>query len=441
MGTIFDIFVRDKASLGEELSGRDHVSSRSEIDRPDESSIRGLAEIQQNIDYSMATVIQGFSGFQEFTGRMVSLRDELAQIFEDHRKLALSNAVLVQERDHFQEKYHDAAASADRFSKNASELEVRLNDVSRDLQKHQTNLSDLEQRHHLLNLAKKEADELCTETSRQLQSAQDVVEGLRMEVGLLKQRAEADSREISEMAAKLKETLEETILLSNRCENYEFAVRSHEDEAVELKDRIEALSAENKSLSQLALEREDEAAKSRTEFSKLFEKYQTETKERDREIATLKGDKAQMSASLKMLEQVNGDLKLDNEKLTAQIRQLNENGDKSEVTISRLETKNARLSTNLEAALDAKKQIDQSRLAMSTRLDALGQLLRERESENKKLETEVARLAEELEDKTKAHQDVQESLNFKIFELEKEVSTQNNEREFMEAQLAAVKRA
>lgn len=441
MGTIFDLFIRDKAPLENEAAYREAGLTRSDIDRSDESSIRGLAEVQQNIDYSMASVIQGFSGLQEFAGRMVSLRGELAQIFEEHRKLALSNAVLVQERDHFHEKYLEASTSADRFSKTATDLEVRLNDVSRDLQKYQASLGELEQRHHLLNIAKKEADDLSTETARQLQSAQDAAESLRLEVGLLKQRAEADSKEIAEMAAKLKDALEETILLANRCENNEFTLRSQEDEIAELKDRVEALTSENKAISQVALEREDEAAKSRTEFSKLFEKYQTETKERDRELAALKNEKAQMSANVKMLEQVNGDLKLDNEKLSAQVRQLHEAGDKSEVAISRLETKNARLSTNLEAALEAKKQIDQSRLAMSTRLDALGQLLRERESENKKLEAEVARLAEDLDEKGKAHQDVLDSLNFKIFELEKEVSNQSNEKEFIEAQLAAVKRA
>ena len=176
-------------------------------------------------------------------------------------------------------------------------------------------------------------------------------------------------------------------------------------------------------------------------MSKLFEKYQTDVKLKEADLNLLRFEIDGLRSSLRMLEQINSDLKVENEKMTSQARHLQDANKQFEVTVNRLEGKLSRITGNLDAATAAKAQIDQSRAAMSARLDAISQTLRGREVDVRRLENDVARQATQIEEQSAQYHDTVEALNARIFELEKELTSQKNEATFYATQVESNKRA
>lgn len=440
MARILSLFSRGSAS--QDTQTAEGLASRlqSSADGTVIAGFESLAEAQQTIDYSLASVFQGLSGVQELVAQVATLKSDLAATFEEHRKLALLNSALEQDRGHLGEKLRDKSAQYDALLADHSALRADFEEARSGLEKAQADLEGLEHRHHLLGIAKKEIDAVLTRTSAQLISAQDEVEGLQMEVAALREQAETDATRISALTASFNETFEKSTLLSNRCEAYEAASQLRAEEIANLREQVELLSHEKNAAHQQCQQKEQEIANVRAELSRLFEKAQSDNKIKEAELNNLRIEYDGSRSSVKMLEQVNADLKVENEKLMAQARQLQESNKSLEVSVGRLEAKVGRLGTNLEATAAAKAQIDESRVAMTKRVEAATQALRAAESDIKRLEGDVVRLTAQNEEHGARARETADALNARIFELEKELNAQKQETAFYAAQVESNKR-
>lgn len=137
---------------------------------------------------------------------------------------------------------------------------------------------------------------------------------------------------------------------------------------------------------------------------------------------------------------MNDETVAENMRLVLEVKRLNDLSEQSCVKIERLEASCERLNAKLEATVEAKAQTEQSRLTMSARLEAVTQLLAERENEAKRVSDEVTRLNSQIERDTAMSKDVVESLEAKVFELEKELAAQRNETAFFASQAQASQR-
>jgi chromosome segregation ATPase len=439
MARILSLFSRGSVSqdmlAGEGTAPRLPASENTTI-----AGFESLAETQQTIDYALASVYQGLSGVQDLVAQVAKLKTDLAATFEEHRKLALINSSLEQDRGHLGDKLREKNAQYETLSSDHAALRSQLEETRSGLEKAQAELEGLEHRHHLLGVSKKEVDAVLARTSAQLIAAQDEIEGLHMEVASLKDQAETDAARISELTASFNETFEKSSLLANRCEAYEASSQLRAEEIAHLREQVELLSHEKNAANQQCQQKEQEVANVRSELSRLFEKAQSDNKIKEAELNNLRIEFDGSRSSVKMLEQVNADLKTENEKLMAQARQLQELNKNLEVSVSRLEAKVGRLGNNLEATTAAKAQIDESRVVMSKRVEAATQALRASESDIKRLEGEVVRLTALNEEQGARARDTADSLNARIFELEKELNAQKQEAAFYAAQLETIKR-
>ena len=440
MGRILSLFSRGSAPQEPLTSEETAYRQPASTDGVNIAGFESLAETQQTIDYSLASVFQGLSGVQELVSQVATLKSDLAVTFEEHRKLALVNSSLEQDRSHISQKFREKCTQYDTLLSDHGALRSQLDEVRSGLERAQADLEGLEHRHHLLGIAKKEVDAVLARTSAQLISAQDEIEGFRLEVASLKEQAELDATRISELTASFNETFEKSALLANRCEAYEASSQLRAEEIANLREQVEVLSHEKNAAHQQCQQKEQEIANVRSELSRLFEKAQSDNKVKEAELNNLRIEYDGSRSSVKMLEQVNAELKIENERLMAQARQLQESNKQLEVSVGRLEAKVGRLGNNLEATVAAKAQIDESRVAMSKRVEAATQALRASESDIKRLEGEVLRLTSLQEDQAERARDTADTLNARIFELEKELTAQKQETAFYAAQVETIKR-
>ena len=406
----------------------------------DSAAFEFLAKSQQSVDHYMWSVGQGLATVQQLSDQMRSLKGEMASTFDEHRRLAAANVALRQGLDHAQGKLSEKTAENDDLHREIVANRSKLKETSEALEKARAELEAIEHRHHLLGISKKEVDELLSRTSSQLAIAQDEAEGLRLECGALKLRVEADSNRIAELSASYNEAHEKSVLLTKRCETNEASLQLKGEEITELKQSAESLTHENSRVLQFANQKGLEADQTRSEMSKLFEKYQSDTKSKEADLNLVRFEADSLRSSVRMLEQINSDLKIENEKVMTDVRHLQEATKQFEVTVARLEGKLARTGGNLDATLTAKSQIEQSREAMAARLDATTQALRGREVDVKRLENEVAAQASQIEEQSALYHDTLEALNARVFELEKELASQLNEVRFYATQAETNKR-
>ena len=424
----------DKASNGSSYPSDTH-------DVSDLATFKVLADSQQSIDHHVSTVSDGLLGVQQLVTQMASLKVGMETAFDEHHKLARLHARLKQDFSHVELKYAEKCQDYEKVEDELGTVRGSLKETNEFLENTKAELEALEQRHHLLSIAKKEADETLSRTSSQLFFSQDEAEGLRIEVNSLKVQIESDALRIAELSANYSEAFEKSVLLANRCESYEASLQSRNEEISNLKQQVDLLTHEKNTSLQYSNQKGLEADQTRTEMSKLFEKYQTDVKLKEADLNLLRFEIDGLRSSLRMLEQINSDLKVENEKMTSQARHLQDANKQFEVTVNRLEGKLSRITGNLDAATAAKAQIDQSRAAMSARLDAVTQTLRGREVDVRRLENDVARQAAQIEEQSAQYHDTVEALNARIFELEKELTSQKNEATFYATQVESNKRA
>ncbi len=448
MGMLHNLFARSAGiSASVEPIGREWHHPKGGEEAPgghgteDSAAFEFLAKSQQSVDHYMWSVSQGLATVQQLSDQMRSLKGEMASTFDEHRRLAAANVALRQGLDHAQGKLSEKTAENEDLHREIVASRSKLKETAEALEKARAELEAIEHRHHLLGISKKEVDELLSRTSSQLAIAQDEAEGLRLECGALKLRVEADSNRIAELSASYNEAHEKSVLLAKRCETNEASLQLKGEEITELKQSAESLSHENSRVLQFANQKGLEADQTRSEMSKLFEKYQSDTKAKEADLNLVRFEADSLRSSVRMLEQINSDLKIENEKVMTDVRHLQEATTQFEVTVARLEGKLARTGGNLDATLAAKSQIEQSREAMAARLDATTQALRGREVDVKRLENEVAAQASQIEEQSALYHDTLEALNARVFELEKELASQLNEVRFYATQAETNKRA
>ena len=378
----------------------------------------------------MRTVAEGLGAVQALVSQVAVIEDCLSEAFEEHRRLALAKAALQQDHDHAEGLYSDKLAEANALHSELLSLRTAKEAVDAKLEHALLDLEGMVHRHHQLSASKMEVDENLAQASLNLAAVRDEMEGLRLEAEALKQQVELGSVRIVELTTGYNEANEKSIFLASRCDAYELTMQLNADEVVNLKRQVEALAHERDMAYQARLQKENEAASARDELSRLFDKYQNDSKAKETELNRLKDELDGLRATIRMLEQINGDLSLESGKQTTQVRHLQETQRQLEMSVNRLEVKEKRLASNLEQVTSAKKEIEQSRTTMTARLDSITQRLRGRDAEVSRLEGEVSRLTEKMEEQHAGSRDMIDALNQRIFELEKDLNSQKRETAF-----------
>ena len=297
-----------------------------------------------------------------------------------------------------------------------------------------------EKRNHLLEIARKEAEQQLATASYSLRAVSDEAESQKLELISLRQQVEADAGRITDLSAKHHEAYEKSLLLAERCDNYESTLKSCYDQISALQGNIESLTQERGNLESYAQQKDAETTQLRADISRAFEKSQADIKAKDREIAEVRAENESYRASGKILEQINLELKFDNEAKASQLRHQEELIGKHKLSINKMEAKLSRVTADLETAQAARSQIEQARSAMSSRVEAVTQALRGREADVSRLEAEVAKLTNQLEDHTARSRGMIEALQSRVFELEKDLAAQKNETAYYYAQVEIMKK-
>lgn len=446
MATIMKLFSRytsSDADAGME-EARARQLARTGRDAPlhaqDVAAFERLGESQQAIDFTLAHVVQGLTSLQALTEQMSVLKASLARSFEEHRKLALANSAIKQDRDHAEQRYFEKSAQYDETHSELVALRAEAEDLRRNFERTRTDLDTLEHKHQLLGVAKKEVEEQLTRTAAQLVGAQEEIESQGLEVSSLQEMVDSYGVRIGELTAKYNDANNKTVLLTNRCEALEGSLQQKVDEVLGLTEQYDLVSQEKESAVLYSQQKEQEAVHARSEMARMFQQGQQEKKARELEISQLKAELDSARAHVKTLDVSVEDTSAENERLNTQLRRLEDQNKQYEVSVGRLESKVARLNARQESAASAKAQLEQSRATISARLEAVTQALCERDSDVKRLEAEVSRLAAQVEQQSAMSQDSIEAYSAKVFELEKELSGQRNQTAFYVSQLEAVQR-
>lgn len=448
MATIMSLFSRrnsaetpaEAGAIADSANGRPATPNSAPLQTRDLAAFERLGESQQSIEFALGTVQQGLSGVQALVEQVSALKAEVARSFEDHRKLALANSDVRQDRDHIQQRLAEKSEQYDTTHAELLSLRAEADDIRRNYERARTDLEALEHRHHLLSIAKRETEDQLTRTSSQLAAASEDAESLRIEVSSLQEMVDSYSVRIGELTGKYNEANNKAVLLSNRCEALESSLQQKVDELISVNERFDLVYQEKESAVLYSQQKEQEAVHARAEMTRIFQQTQQEKKSRELSINQLKADLDGARAHVKMLEEVNSEAVAENERLVANVRRLDDMVKQSDVSLGRLETKVVRLNAKLESTVNAKAQLEQSRATMAARLEAVTQTLCDRESDVKRLEGELVRLTTQVEKQGTMSQDTIEALNARVFELEKELSAQRNETAFYASQLEAAQR-
>jgi len=410
------------------------------IDSADTAIFGSLAETQQTIDTTLSSVVDGLSSVHALTAQMAALQTNFARLFEDYRKLVVASLKLEQDRDRLSDQYRDKSEEAETFRNEASSVRRELETARAAMTKAQDDAESFEKRNHLLEISRREIEQQLMAASSSLRVVSDEAESQKLELISLRQQVEADATRITELSAKHHEAYEKSLLLSERCDNYEATLKNCYDQISTLQGSVESLAQERNNLQSYAQQKDAETSQLRADLSRSFEKSQADLKAKDKEIAEVRAENESYRASGKIIEQINLELKFDNEAKASQIRHQEEVIGKHELSISKMEARLVRLTGDLEAAQAAKTQIEQARSAMSSRIDAVTQALRGREADVTRLENETARLTNQLEDHTARSRGMIEALQTRVFELEKDLAAQKNETAYYYAQVEIMKK-
>jgi myosin heavy chain 9/10/11/14 len=448
MATIFNLFSRqglvDAETTGFEPKSRlkrgGKPSPQEEVYQPqDVAAFERLGQRQQSIDGALTEVHRDLVGLQSLIGQATALKSELAEAFDEHRKLALAHFAVQQDRDNAELRFREKATLCDAAQAELVALRAEFDEVRRHRERVVTDFEALEHRHHLAAVAKRETEEALTRTSASLAAVQDEAEGLRLEVSSLQGAVDSYGARIGELTEKYNEANSRGVLLSNRCESLEVALHLKEEELISSTERLEALRQEKDALSQSNQQKDQEISDLRSDITHISKQAQQDKKAREYDINQLKGQLDFAQAEVKALQEVNREIGTENARHAALLRKLADDKSQSDINLNRLESRLSRLNAKLEVAGAAKTQLEESRAAISARLEAATQALSERESDIKRLEAEFSRLSIEAESQNATARDTIEALTSKVFELEKELSAQRNEAAYFTSQFGSLR--
>lgn len=440
MSTLMSLFSRRKSALPSDAPITDSLGDQGSTHAKDLAVFGSLGENQQSIEFSLEAVQQGLIGVQALVERATVVKTDVAKSFDEHRKVALENSALRQERDQIQQRLTEALEQYKASYAELTSLKSEAEDVRRIYERTRTDLEALEHRHHLLGVAKRETEEHLDRYASQLAMANDEVESLRLSATSLQAAVEDYKSQISDLHEKFNESNSKSILLANQCEALENTIDKKFDEIATLSEKYDSVYQEKENLVTYSRQKEQELINARAEVSQIFQQSQADKKARDSAINQLQTDIDRARAHINMLQDVNDETSSENRRLALEVKSLNELTEQSGVKVARLEANAERLNAKLEATQEAKAQIEQSRATMTARVEAISQLLAERESEAKRFADEVARLTCQIETERAVSNDVVENLEMKVAELEKELSAQRNEAAFFASQLQAAQR-
>ena len=401
----------------------------------DRTEFHFLGESQKLIDSSLTDVNAGLAFLESLTSSVASIEKEVTEAFERHRKLAVNNSGLNFDFQLIKEKYD---AEHERNSQISADLEVSLSQVkelSQEIDSLRAEFDILIQREHLLNIAKKEAEESISDNLFTISSMQSEIENLELNNKSLLLQVESDATRILELSSGLLEANQTAVLLAKRCENFEVAISTSTEALSSARDLGEKLSRENEDFAQKLLQREQEVAQLRSEMSRLFEKNQHDFKLKDREILEYRTSTDSLTSRVQMLEQVNASVKAENEKILAELISLKEANKQLEITAGTLERKLSRSSASLDSVRAAKSQVEQARTAVTSRLENTLQSLRAREIDVKRLENELAQQMADLDDQNALQDEKLLQANSQIQELRRILILKQDQINFLESNL------
>lgn len=449
MATILSLFSRrgsvnspsDAMAISSAEGDPSKLRDKDSVYANDLAAFGSLGESKQAIESTIGTVHQGLIGIQALVEQILVLRVDLAKSFEEHRKLALTNSAIRQERDQFQQQLAEKSEQCKVTHAALVPLQAEVEDVRRKYELTRTGLEALEHRHHLLGVAKRETEDQVDRYVSQFAVANEDADNLRLEVASLQETVENYSLKIADLAAKCNDANSQIIFLTNQCEALDNTLQKKSDEIIAANEKYDLIYQEKESAVLYSQQKEQEATHARTEMTRLFEEGQHDKKNRDSAINKLKSELDNARAKLRMLDEVNFEVAAENERLALQIRRLDDLAKQSNTKVGRLEASVGRLNAKLETTIEAKVQTEQSRATITARLEAMTQLLEEREAGIKERDDQVARLVSQAEQERDSAQDTIESLGLKVFELEKELTAQRNQTAFLASQLEAAQRS
>ncbi|WP_295444199.1 hypothetical protein [Sphingorhabdus sp. EL138] len=448
MATILSLFSRRGSGNLPSDSETNSSVEGGKFKFPDEASVHAqdleafgsLGESKQSIEYAISTVHQGLVGMQALVEQVAVLRADLTKIFEEHRKLALANSAIRQERDQTQKQLIEKSEKYKATHAALVPLQLEVEDLRRNYELTRTALEALEHRHHLFSVAKRETEDQLDRYVSQLAVANEEVDNLRLEATSLQETVENYTLKIADLTAKCNDSNSQLMFLTNQCEALDNTLQKKSDEIIAANEKYDLIYQEKQSAVLYSQQKEQEAIHARNEMTRLFEEGQQDKKVRDTVINKLKSELDNARAKLRMLDEVNSEVTGENERLGLAIRRLDDLVKQSNAKNGRLETNVERLNAKLDTTIEAKVQTEQSRATITERLEAMTQLLEEREAVIKERDEQVARLVNQSEQERDSSQDAIESLGLKVFELEKELTAQRNQTAFYVSQLEAAQR-
>lgn len=448
MATILGLFSRrwsastpfDSTSNSLTESGRFNSLDEASVHAQDLAAFGSLGESKQSIESAIGTVHQELIGIQSIVEQVVILRADLKKSFEEHRKLALANSAIRQERDQLQKQFTEKSEQYKAAHAVLVPLQAEVEDLRRRDELTRTGLEALEHRHHLLGVAKRETEDQLDRYVSQLAVANEEVDNLRLEVGSLQETVEDYSLKITNLTAKYNDSNSELMVLTNQREALDNTLQKKSDELIAANEKYDLIYQEKQSAVLYSQQKEQELTHARTEMTRLFEEGQHDKKVRDAAINKLKSELDNARAKLKMLDEVNFEVAAENQRLSLQIRSLDDLAKQLNTKAGRLEASVERLNAKLDTTIEAKVQTEQSRATITARLEAMTRLLEEREGCLKDRDDQVARQVSQVAQERESSQDAIESLGLKAFELEKELAAQRNQTAFFASQLEAAQR-
>lgn len=407
----------------------------------DLAAFASLGESKQSIEFAIGTVHEGLIGVQSLVEQVVTLRADLTKSFEEHRKLALANSTIRQERDQFHQQFTEKSEQYKAMHAALFPLQSEAENLRRDYELTRTGLEALEHRHHLLGVAKRETEDQLDRYVSQLAVANEEADSLRLEVSSLQETVENYTLKIADLTAKYNDSNSQLMFLTNQCEALDNTLQKKSEELIAANEKYDLIYQEKQSAVLYSQQKEQESIHARTEMTRLFDEGQHDKKVRDAAINKLKSELDNSRSKLKMLDEVNFEVTTENERLSLQTRRLDDLAKQSVTKVRRLEVSVERLNAKLDTTIEAKAQTEQSRATITARLEAMTQLLEEREGVIKERDVQLAQLVSQVEQERESSQDAIESLGLKVFELEKELTAQRNQTAFLASQLEAAQRS
>lgn len=399
-----------------------------------------LGEHQQSIANDVELVIRDLDTISKLAQQVAAIKAELARSFESHRKLAMEHADLQKDKERADNSLREKSAHNESLSAELKSSRQSLEEISRTHTKASAEMEALENRFHLLGVAKKDADEQYQRIQSQLVAVQDEAASLERETASLREQGQTQSARIADLTEKYSEASNKCIFLTNRCEALELNLQEKISELVGLRELVEMLNQEKDSAVLYGRQKELEASQARSESARLFQQGQQEKKAREVESSNLRIELDTLRSSVRTHEDMIADLRNLNDKLKSDLAHYEERTNTLSSSSNRREAMLARVTAKLESTSTARSQIEQSRAVMSTRLETLTQILSEREADVKRLEGALEQALAKSEEQAGRAEDKIDALNNRVFELEKELSSSLNEAAFYSSQVEAMQR-